>query len=196
MNQFFTSINFYSKLISIKNEAGNKMIIDDVNTRDEIIKQNQRLVQNLNTQRHTVSGIRQLISEITGQKIDESIRIALPFYTDYGRNIKLGKRVNISCFVTMRDLGGIIILDDVQIGPGVVLDTVTYPENPQKREQPQGKGIKIEKNALIEPKAVIMPGVIIGENSIVKAGAIVEEDVPANTIAAGNPAKVIKKLKK
>lgn len=171
------------------------MIIDDVNTRDEVIKQNQRLVQNLNTQRHTVSGIRQLISEITGQKIDESIRIALPFYTDYGRNIKLGKRVNISCFVTMRDLGGIIILDGVQIGPGVVLDTVTYPENPKKREQLQGKGIKIEKNALIEPKVVIMPGVIIGENSIVKAGAIVEENVPANTIAAGNPAKVIKKLK-
>ena len=91
----------------------------------EIVEQNQRLLQNLNAQRHYECEARQLISEITGQKIPKSTEIRLLFYTDYGNNIKIGERVFINSNVMMVDLSGITIEDDVLIGPGAYLPSVT-----------------------------------------------------------------------
>lgn len=170
------------------------MKIDDLQIKQEIIEQNQRLMQNLNTQRHNEFAVRQLISEIIGQKIDESTKIRAPFFTDYGRNIKLGKRVIIESGVVMKDLGGITIDDDVQIETGVVLTTIIHPMDAKLRKQLHAAPIKIAKNVLIEAKTIIMPGVIIGENAVIKPGAVVEENVAANTVVGGNPAKFIKKI--
>lgn len=160
----------------------------------EIIKQNQRLLQNLNTQRHCECEVRQLVSEITGQKISQTTEIRLPFYTDYGHNIKLGKRVFINSNVMMVDLGGITIEDDVLIGPGAYLLSVNHKLNPKQRRELELKPVVIKKNAWIGAKATICPGVIVGENAVVAAGAVVTKDVPKNTVVAGMPAKVIKKI--
>lgn len=162
----------------------------------EIVEQNQRLLQNLNTQRHCKCEVRQLISEITGQKISQTTEIRLPFYTDYGHNIKLGERVFINSNVMMVDLGGIIIEDDVLIGPGAYILSVNHKLNPQQRKELDLKPVLIKKNAWIGAKATICPGIVIGENAVVAAGAVVTKDVPENTMVAGIPTKIIKKIDK
>lgn len=90
----------------------------------------------------------------------------------------------------MVDLGGITIEDDVLIGPGVYLISVNH----HHRKELELKPVLIKKNAWIGAKATILPGVTVGENAVVAAGAVVTKDVPANTVVAGMPAKVIKKI--
>lgn len=160
----------------------------------EIFEQNQRLLQNLNTQRHYECEARQLISEITGQKIPKSTEFRLPFYTDYGHNIKIGERVFINSNVMMVDLGGITIEDDVLIGPGAYLLSVNHGLKPKQRKELELKPVIIKKNAWIGARTTICPGVIVGENAVVAAGAVVTKDVPKNTVIAGVPAKMIKKI--
>ena len=164
------------------------METEDHDLRRKLIQQNQRLLQNLNTQRHCSCEVRQLVSEIIGQKIAASIEIRLPFYSDYGHNIKLGERVFINANVMMVDLGGITIENDVLIGPGAYLISVNHKLDPQHRKELELKPVVIKQNAWIGAKATILPGVMVGKN------AVVTKDVPANTVVAGNPAKIIKKL--
>ena len=142
----------------------------------------------MNTQRHCKCEINQLVSEITGEKIPASTQIRLPFYSDYGHNIKIGERVFIKANVM------ITIEDDALIGPGVYLISVNYYLDPKKRRKLELKPVLIRKNAWIGAKATILPGVIIGENAVVAAGAVVTSDVPKNSVVAGVPAKVIKKI--
>ena len=164
------------------------METEDHDLRRKLAQQNQRLLQNLNTQRHCSCEVRQLVSEIIGQKIAASIEIRLPFYSDYGHNIKLGERVFINANVMMVDLGGITIENDVLIGPGAYLISVNHKLDPQYRKELELKPVVIKQNAWIGAKATILPGVTVGKN------AVVTKDVPANTVVAGNPAKIIKKL--
>ncbi|NRO16490.1 DapH/DapD/GlmU-related protein [Lactobacillus helveticus] len=160
----------------------------------QIISHNQRFLQNLNTQRHCSCEVRQLVSEIIGDPVAYTIEIRLPFYSDYGRNIKLGERVFINANVMMVDLGGITIEDDVLIGPGAYLISVNHQLDPHHRKELELKPVLIKKNAWIGAKATILPGVTVGENAVVAAGAVVTKDVPANTVVAGMPDKVIKKI--
>lgn len=166
------------------------METEDHDLRRKLIQQNQRLLQNLNTQRHCSCEVRQLVSEIIGQKIAASIEIRLPFYSDYGHNIKLGERVFINANVMMVDLDGITIENDVLIGPGAYLISVNHKLDPQHRKELELKPVVIKQNAWIGAKATILPGVTVGKN------AVVTKDVPANTVVAGNPAKIIKKIAK
>lgn len=162
----------------------------------EIIEQNQRLVQNLNTNRHCQCEIRQLLHEITGEEIPASTVVRLPFCTDFGRNIKIGKHVFINSGVMMVDMGGITIEDEVLLGPGVNLITVNHQINPARRRELEVAPVKIKRKAWLGARVIVLPGVTIGENAIVGAGAVVTKDIPANSIAVGVPAKVIKKIQK
>ena len=91
-------------------------------------------------------------------------------------------------------MGGIIIEDNVLIGPKVNLITENHPLDPVNRRALICKPIIIKRNAWIGAAATILPGVIIGENAVVAAGAVVSKDVAANTIAGGVPAKHIKNI--
>lgn len=141
-----------------------------------------------------VEEIRVRLSEIIGQKIDESTTIFTPFHTNFGRHIQIGKNVFINHACTFLDLGGITIEDDVLIGPKVSIITENHPVNPNERKMLDLRGGIIKRNAWIGANATILPGLVIGENSVVAAGAVVTKDVPPNTIVAGVPAKIIKKI--
>jgi acetyltransferase-like isoleucine patch superfamily enzyme len=141
-----------------------------------------------------VEQIRERLSEIIGQKIDESTTIFTPFHTNFGRHIQIGKNVFINHACTFLDLGGIIIEDDVLIGPKVSIITENHPVNPDERKMLDLKSVRIKRNVWIGANATILPGLTIGENSVVAAGAVVTKDVPPNTVVAGVPAKVIKKI--
>lgn len=138
--------------------------------------------------------VRRLLSLITVSEIDESINVFTPFYINYGKHTKIGKNVFINFDCTFLDLGGITIEDNVLIAPKVSLLSEGHPVSPEDRQSLKVGAIHIKKNAWIGANAIILPGVTIGENSIVAAGAVVSNDVPDNTIVAGIPARIIKKI--
>lgn len=142
----------------------------------------------------SINETRERLSEVIGKEIDKSTVIFVPFYTNFGRHINIGKRVFINHACTFLDLGGITIEDDVQIGPKVNLITENHPVDPSQRKTLDLKSILIKRNAWIGAAATILPGITIGENAIVAAGAVVNKDVPDNMIVGGIPAKIIKSI--
>lgn len=138
--------------------------------------------------------IRYLLSQITGNEIDESVAVFTPLYINYGKHITIGKNVFINFNCTLLDLGGITIADNVLIGPNVSILSEGHPVSPIERHSLIPKSIYIKKNAWIGAGATILQGVTIGENAIVAAGAVVSKDVPDNTIVGGIPAKIIKQF--
>lgn len=159
----------------------------------EAVSRTIKLSAALNTSTD-VDQIRELLSEIIGTQVDESTTVFPPFYTNYGGFIRLGRNVFINHDCSFLDLGGITIEDDVLIGPRVSLVSEDHPVDPKARKTLIPKPVLIKRNAWIGAGATVLPGVTVGENSVVAAGAVVNKDVPANTVVAGVPAKVIKSL--
>ncbi|MBC1430692.1 DapH/DapD/GlmU-related protein [Listeria seeligeri] len=160
-----------------------------------LVKQsNERLIAELNTQYHPKEKVLDYLQDITGKTIDASVDISLPFYSDFGKHITFGKNIFINQNVTFVDLGGIIIEDDVLIGPRAMLITVNHLIDPKVRRGVRVSPIQVKKNAWIGANATILPGVTIGENSIIAANSTVTKDVPANVIVAGTPAKQIRNV--
>jgi acetyltransferase-like isoleucine patch superfamily enzyme len=157
----------------------------------EIVNRTLKLSAELNSSTD-VNQIRERLSEIIGSQLDKSTTVFAPFYTNFGRFIRIGKNVFINHACTCLDMGGIIIEDDVLIGPKVNLITENHPLDPANRKALICKPIVVKRNAWIGAAATIMPGVTIGENAVVAAGAVVSKDVPANTVVGGIPAKFIK----
>jgi acetyltransferase-like isoleucine patch superfamily enzyme len=136
--------------------------------------------------------IRNLLSQITSSKIDESVAVFTPLYINYGKHTKIGKNVFINFDCVFLDLGGITIEDNVLIAPKVSLLSEGHPLSPTERQSLVPGRIHIKKNAWIGAGATILPGVTVGKNAVVAAGAVVSKDVPANTVVGGIPAKQIK----
>lgn len=139
--------------------------------------------------------VRTLFEALTQRTVGEHFRLIPPFYTDCGRNIAVGDRVFINQNCTFYSLADITIGDDVMIGPNVSLITSEHPVAPsQRRAYLLGKPIVIERGVWIAAGVTVIGGVTIGENSVVAAGSVVTRDVPANTLVAGNPARVIRSI--
>lgn len=139
--------------------------------------------------------VREIFSELTGRKVDETFILIPPFYSAYGLDIRVGHKVFINQCCTLYDMGGVDIADHVMIGPNVSIITTGHPLSPsQRRAYIEAKPIVIEKNVWIATGATIIGGVRVGENSVVGAGAVVTKDVPPNSFVAGVPAKIIRSL--
>ncbi|MEA5260984.1 DapH/DapD/GlmU-related protein [Arcicella aquatica] len=159
----------------------------------EVVNRTLKLNAKLNTSEN-VEQIRGILSEIICTEIDASTIVFVPFYTNFGRFITIGKNVFINHACSFLDMGGITIEDNVLIGPKVNLITENHPLNPNDRKSLICKPILIKYNAWIGGGATILPGVTVGENSVVAAGAVVTADVPSNTVVGGIPAKFIKNI--
>ena len=153
-----------------------------------------RITSELNGSYHTPEEIRQLMSRLTGKEIDETFRMFPPFYTDCGKNITLGKHVFINSGCQFQDQGGITIDDGALIGPNTVLATLNHGLAPSRRHDLFPAPIHIGKNVWLGANVTVLGGVTIGDNAVVAAGAVVTNDIPPNTLAAGVPARVIRAL--
>jgi len=154
----------------------------------------QKITMEINNKYHTPKQVRKLLSKLTASKIDENCILLPPFYTEFGKNIKIGKAVFINACCRFQDNGGISIGDNTMIGQGVTIVTLNHDLNPKTRINANPKQVKIGKNVWIGASSTILPGVSIGNNAIIGAGSVVTKNIPPNTVAVGNPAKVIKKL--
>lgn len=153
-----------------------------------------RITLEINNSYHTQDEIISLMSELTGRKVDVSFRLFPPFYTDCGKNIRIGKRVFFNSGCKFQDQGGIIIGDDVLVGHNCVIATLNHAEDPDHRADMIPKPVRIGDKVWIGANVTILPGVTVGEGAILAAGAVVTKDVPPRTTVAGIPARVIKKL--
>ncbi len=136
-----------------------------------------------------------ILEQLLGQIGQNSI-IEPPFYCAYGQNIYIGDHVFLNYLCTILDCNEVRIGHHVMIGPGVQIYTAAHLLQAQPRIQgwEVAKPIVIEDNVWLGGSAVPLPGVRIGRNAVVGAGAVVSRSVPANTVVAGNPARVIREI--
>ncbi|MBY0099492.1 sugar O-acetyltransferase [Mesobacillus maritimus] len=153
-----------------------------------------KLTAELNGPYHTPQEIQELFSRLIGKPVDNTFAVFPPFYTDCGKNIKVGKNVFINSGCRFQDQGGITIGDGVLIGHNVVLATLNHDIDPRKRSTLHPAPISIGQDVWIGANATVVPGVTIGDGAIIAAGAVVTKDVPPNVIVGGVPAKVLKKI--
>jgi acetyltransferase-like isoleucine patch superfamily enzyme len=142
-----------------------------------------------------LDGLRAAFCELIGKSVGERFMIIPPFSTDCGLNITVGANVFINQGCHFMDMGGITIGDDVMIGPKVNLISAGHPVAPSERRNGiVARPITIGNNVWIGAAATILQGVTVGDNAVIAAGAVVSRNVPADTMVAGVPARVIKHL--
>jgi maltose O-acetyltransferase len=136
-----------------------------------------------------------ILRELLGS-VGEDVGIRPPLYVDYGSQIVVGDRVFANFGLTALDCAPISIGDDTQIGPHVQLLTPVHPLDPEERRSKveSAAPISIGRNVWIGGGAVVLPGVTIGDDAVIGAGAVVTRDVPARSVAVGNPARVVRQL--
>lgn len=136
-----------------------------------------------------------ILRELLGS-IGEGTSIRPPLHCDYGAHTHIGARSFANFGLIVLDVARVTIGDDVQIGPNVQLLTATHPIEPEpRRAKWEGsKPISIGNNVWLGGGVIVCPGVSIGENTVVGAGAVVVRDLPANVVAVGNPARVVRTL--
>lgn len=161
---------------------------------NEICQENLKLQMELNSTYHTPEEIIQLMEQITGHPVDESLRMFPPFYTDFGKNIQFGQDVFINSGCHFQDQGGIKIGNGALIGHNVVLATINHDLDPAQNRKNHYAPITIGDHVWIGSNATILSGITIGDWAVVAAGAVVTKDVPPKTIVGGVPARVIKTI--
>lgn len=148
----------------------------------------------MNTGYRTPEEVHEYMGRILGKPLDDSTTLLPPLYIDYGKPVTIGKGCFIQQCCTFFGRGGITIGNDVFIGPKVNLITINHDPNPDNRSATYGRPIVIEDKVWIGINSTILPGVRIGYGAIVGAGSVVTKDVPAMTVVAGNPARIIKTI--
>lgn len=155
----------------------------------------RRLTQKLNTMdRSDFKGIAEVVKELFG-KSGKAI-VNPPFYCDYGFNIEVGDGFFCNYNCTMLDVAKIKIGDNCFFAPNVAIYTAGHPIDPEIRNTiyEYGIGVTIGNNCWIGGNAVICPGVTIGDNCVIGAGSVVTRDIPSNSVAVGNPCRVIREI--
>jgi maltose O-acetyltransferase len=139
---------------------------------------------------------RQGILERLLGRLGRDTMIEPPFQCVYGRNIHLGDHVFLNYQCVILDCAEVRVGDHVMIGPAVQIYTPAHLLQAEGRNQglEVAKPIVIEDNVWIGGGAILLPGVTVGRNAVVGAGAVVPRDVEANTVVAGNPAKVVRHI--
>lgn len=137
----------------------------------------------------------QLIKNILG-KTGESIHIEQPFRCDYGKNIEVGNNFYTNYNCTILDVAKVTIGENVMFAPNVAIYTAGHPVHPESRNSgyEYGVSVTIGDNVWVGGNTVINPGVKVGDNVVIGSGSVVTKDIPANTIAVGNPCRVVREI--
>ena len=135
------------------------------------------------------------LHEILG-KCDEDTFINQPFFCDYGKHVRVGKHFFANFNLTVLDEAMVTIGDNCFVGPNVNIYTACHSTDPTIRSTRQdwARPVTIGNNCWIGGNTTILPGVTIGDNVTIGAGSVVVTDIASNSVAVGNPAKVVKKI--
>ena len=138
---------------------------------------------------------KELIAGLLG-KTGKSFLIEQPFYCDYGYNIEIGENfyANVNCVIL--DGARVRFGDNVFIAPNCGFYTAGHPFDVELRNRglEYARPITVGNNVWIGGQVCVLPGVTIGDDCVIGAGSVVNRDIPAGCLAAGNPCRIIRKL--
>jgi maltose O-acetyltransferase len=166
---------------------------------EELFHDNQyvkELIFDFNSLRPSELERRKEIIRMLFNKIGSNFFIEAPFRCDYGYNISIGKNfyANYNCLIL--DCAQVTIGNNVLFAPNVSLLTAAHPIDSKLRNQDleYALPITIGNSVWLGGGVIINPGVTIGDNVVIGSGSVVTKDIPANCVAVGNPAKVIRTI--
>lgn len=135
--------------------------------------------------------LRRILGEVKGD-----ILIEQPFYCDYGYNIKVGENFYANYNLVILDEAEVSFGDNVFIAPGCGFYTAGHPLEATERNKglEYARPIRVGDNVWFGAHVCVLPGVTIGDDCVIGAGSVVNKDIPAGCLAAGNPCKVIRKI--
>lgn len=161
---------------------------------NEMSDEARKITMDINNSYHSQEELRALFSKLFGKPVDSTFRVFPPFYTDFGKNITIGRNVFINACCHFQDHGGVTLGDGCLIGHNVVFATLNHDLNPHRRAFMMPAPIVLGKNVWIGSNSTILQGVTIGDGAVVAAGAVVTKDVPANVVVGGIPAKYLRSV--
>lgn len=161
---------------------------------NEMSDEARKITIDINNSYHSQEKLRTLFSKLFGKPVDSTFRVFPPFYTDFGKNITIGRNVFINACCHFQDHGGVTLGDGCLIGHNVVFATLNHDLNPHRRAFMMPAPIVLGKNVWIGSNSTILQGVTIGDGAVVAAGAVVTKDVPANVVVGGVPAKYLRSV--
>lgn len=137
----------------------------------------------------------EVMRQILG-KTGNQFLIEQPFICDYGYNIEIGENFYSNHNLVILDANKVEFGDNVFIAPNCGFYTAGHPLDYETRNKglEYAKPIKVGNNVWIGGNVVVLPGVTIGDNVVIGAGSVVVKDIPSNSVAVGNPCRVIKEL--
>lgn len=142
-----------------------------------------------------LSGRRNFMKRILG-KTGESVHIEPIFWCDYGTRIEVGENFYANHGLVILDAGKVTFGDNVFIGPNCGFHTSGHPIDFERRNKglEYAYPITVGNNVWFGAGVQVMPGVTIGDNVVIGSGSIVVKDIPSNSVAVGNPCRVIREI--
>lgn len=180
-------------------EKMEKQVLYDANNDEELIEERaiaKDLCYSFNQLRPSEEEKqKKLMTKLLG-KIEGEFSIIAPFWCDYGYNIRIGKNFFANHNTVILDGGKVTFGDNVFIGPDCGFHTAGHPVDYERRNQglEYAYPIRVGDNVWIGAGVQVMPGVTIGSNVVIGGGSVVVKDIPDDSIAVGNPCKVIGKI--
>ncbi|HIR30665.1 MAG TPA: sugar O-acetyltransferase [Candidatus Faecousia faecavium] len=144
-----------------------------------------------------------ILNQLLGGR-GKNLWITAPFYVDYGNNIYFGNNCEVNLNCTFLDSNEIRIGDNALIAPNVQIYTAFHPTNAADRFglpnadgsfsfcKTQSAPVTIGNNVWIGGGVIVLPGVTIGDNVVIGAGSVVTKNIPSNSVALGNPCRVVR----
>lgn len=158
-----------------------------------------QMMEEYNSAGYTEDGLKrknEILHELFAEAGENSY-IQAPYHAMWGgRHVHLGKNVYINYNCTLVDDAHIYIGERTMIAPNVTIIAASHPISPKLRAEGYGcnEPVYIGKNVWLASNVTVLPGVHIGDNTVVGAGTVVTKDLPANVIAVGNPARVLREI--
>ena len=162
---------------------------------NERLKNKDRCYEYNNIKPSNIDERTRVLDEILG-KHKNSFYIEPPFWCDYGYNIEIGENFNANHGLIILDPAKVKFGDNVFIAPNCGFYTAGHPIEYQLRNKglEYAEPIVVGNNVWIGGNCCVLPGVTIGDNVVIGAGSVVNKNIPSNSVAVGNPCKVIRKI--
>ncbi|MBE6787553.1 MAG: sugar O-acetyltransferase [Ruminococcaceae bacterium] len=179
-----------------KMHSGELYLPFDKSVFEEQLKRLDKLFEFNNIKPSQLEKRSQMMKEMFAE-VGENCYIESPFHSNFGgKHIHFGNNVYCNFGCTFVDDTHIFVGDNTMFGPNVVLATAGHPILPKLREQgyQYNAPVKIGKNCWLGAGVIVLPGITIGDNCVIGAGSVVTKDIPNNSVAVGNPCKVMRKV--